>query len=89
MKNHEKPGEGVQGRNKQKRDTRRVTTDQGRGCRAGINKNLTHAGSQMTWEGGRAGMNKNVTHAGSQMTWEGGRAGINKNVTHAGPQLTF
>ena len=43
-----------------------------------ISKNVTnfvtHAGSQMTWEGGGAGINKinkNVTHAGSQLTWEG------------------
>ena len=41
--------EGVQGRNKQKRDKCRVTTDQGRGGRAGINKNVTHAGSQLTF----------------------------------------
>ena len=41
--------EGVQGRNKQKCDTRGVTTDQVRGCRAGINKNVTHAGSQLTF----------------------------------------
>ena len=39
---------GGQGRNKQKRDSRGVTTDQGRGGRAGINKNVTHAGSQLT-----------------------------------------
>ena len=61
-------GEGGQGRNKQKRDRRRVTTDLG-GGRAGINKNVTDAGSQMTWEGGRAGINKNVTSAGSQLTF--------------------
>ena len=53
----------------------------GRGGRAGINKNVTDAGSQMTWEGDRAGINKNVTEAGSQLTWEGDRAGISKNVT--------
>ena len=42
--------EGVgQGRNKQKRDSHGVTTDQGRGGRAGINKNVTHAGSQLTF----------------------------------------
>ena len=35
-------------------------------------KNVTHAGSQLTWEGGGAGITKNVTHAGSQLTWEGG-----------------
>ena len=32
-------------------------------------KNVTDAGSQMTWEGGRAGISKNVTHAGSQLTF--------------------
>ena len=53
-----------------------------------ISKNVTHAGSQMTWKGGRAGISKNVTNAGSQMTWEGGgSAGISKNVTHAGSQM--
>ena len=41
----------------------------GRGGRAGINKNVTDAGSQMTWEGDRAGINKNVTEAGSQLTF--------------------
>ena len=41
------------------------------GGRAGINKNVTNAGSQLTWEGGRAEINKNVTNAGSQLTWEG------------------
>ena len=44
----------------------------GRGGRAGKNKNVTHAGSQLTWEGGGAGINKinkNVTHAGSQLTF--------------------
>ena len=50
-----------------------VTTDQGRGGRAGINKNVTNAGSQLTWEGGRAGISKNVTNF----------------VTNAGSQLTF
>ena len=39
--------------------------------------NVTHVGSQLTWEGGGAGISKNVTHAGSQMTWEGGQ-GRNK-----------
>ena len=34
---------------------------------------VTHAGSQLTWEGGRAGISKNVTNF----------------VTHAGSQLTF
>ena len=38
------------------------------GDRAGINKNVTNAGSQLTCEGGRAGINKNVTNAGSQTT---------------------
>ena len=33
------------------------------GGRAGKNKNVTNAGSQMIWEGGRAGINKNVTHS--------------------------
>ena len=41
-----------QGRNKQKRDPRGVTTDLGRGGRAGINKNVTYAGSQLTRGGG-------------------------------------
>ena len=44
----------------------------GEGGGAGINKNVTHAGAQMTWEGGGAGIskiNKNVTHAGSQLTF--------------------
>ena len=44
-------------------------------------KNVTHAGSQLTWEGGGAGITKNVTSAGSQLTLEGGGAGITKNVT--------
>ena len=67
--------------------------------RAGISKNVTSAGSQMTWEGGRAGISKNVTNAGSQLTFQmfrlcfgrgrGGRAGISKNVTNAGSQLTW
>ena len=35
----------------------------------GANKNVTDAGSQMTWEGGRAGINKNDTDAGSQLTF--------------------
>ena len=39
---------------------------------AGISKNVTNAGSQMTWEGGRAGISKNVTYAGSQLTRGGG-----------------
>ena len=43
------------------------------GGRAGINKNVTNAGSQLTWEGGRAGISKNVTNF----------------VTNAGSQLTF
>ena len=47
----------------------------------GINKNVTEAGSQLTWEGGRAGINKNVTEAGSQLTWEGGQ-GRNKQKRH-------
>ena len=59
------------------------------GGRAGINKNVTNAGSQLTWEGGGAGISKNVTHVGSQLPWQGGGAGISKNVTHAGSQLTF
>ena len=33
----------------------------GRGGRPGISKNVTDAGSQLTWEGGRTGINKNVT----------------------------
>ena len=41
----------------------------GRGGRAGIHKNVTDAGSQLTWEGGRAGIHKNVTDAGSQLTF--------------------
>ena len=57
--------------------------------RAGISKNVTDAGSQLSWEGGRAGISKNVTDAGSQLPWEGGGAGISKNVTDAGSQLTF
>ena len=61
----------------------------GRGGRAGISKNVTDAGSQLTWEGGGAGISKNVTDAGSQLPWEGGGAGISKNVTDAGSQLTF
>ena len=44
------------------------------GGRAGINKNVSNAGSQLTFT-------LDVTHAGSQITWEGGRAGISKNVT--------
>ena len=32
-------------------------------------KNVTHAGSQLTWEGGGAGITKNVTNAGSQLTF--------------------
>ena len=28
---------------------------------AGISKNVTKGGSQLTWEGGRAGISKNVT----------------------------
>ena len=45
----------------------------GEGGGAGINKNVTHAGSQLTFEmgeGGGAGINKNVTHAGSQLTFQ-------------------
>ena len=46
MKNREKPDlGGGQGRDNQKRDSRGVTTDQGRRGRAGITKNVTHAGS--------------------------------------------
>ena len=54
---------------KQKRYERGVTTDQGRGGGAGISKNVTNAGSQLTWEGGRAGISKNVTKGGSQLTF--------------------
>ena len=46
--------------------------------RAGISKNVTHAGSKLTsemGEGGRAGISKNVTHAGSQLTSEMGEGG--------------
>ena len=46
-----------------------LTFEMGDGGRAGINKNVTNAGSQMTWKGGRAGINKNVTNAGSQLTF--------------------
>ena len=54
------------------------------GGRAGINKNVTNGGSQLTWEGGRAGISKNVTHLHGVTTDQGrgGRAGINKNVTY-------
>ena len=38
----------------------------------GANKNVTHAGSQLTIEGLRAGISKNVTSAGSQLTRGGG-----------------
>ena len=41
----------------------------GRGGRAGISKNVTQGGSQLTWEGGRAGISKNVTQGGSQLTF--------------------
>ena len=41
----------------------------GRGGGAGISKNVTNTGSQLTWEGGRAGITKNVTNAGSQLTF--------------------
>ena len=41
----------------------------GEGGRAGISKNVTYAGSQLTWEGGGAGISKNVTDAGSQLTF--------------------
>ena len=47
-------GGSGQGRNKQKRDQHGVTTDLGRGGRAGISENMTNAGSQLT-RGGRAG----------------------------------
>ena len=52
MKNHKKtmknqPGT-MKNHEKQKLYVRGVTTDQGRGGRAGINKNVTHAGSQLT-----------------------------------------
>ena len=43
--------------------------EKGEGCGAGINKNVTDARSQLTWEGGRAGTNKNVTDVGSQLTF--------------------
>ena len=63
--------EGVgQGRNKQKRDVRGVTTDQGRGGRAGINKKRHICGvTTDLGRGGRAGMNKNAKYAGSQLTF--------------------
>ena len=60
MKNHEKPGK-IMNQN-----------EKGEGCGAGINKNVSNAGSQLTWEGGRAGIHKNVTYAGSQLTFEKG-----------------
>ena len=38
--------------------------------RAGISKNVTYAGSQLTGEGGQGRKNgKNVTYAGSQLTF--------------------
>ena len=37
-----------------------TTLDRGGGGGAGITKNVTSAGSQLTWEGGRAGITKNV-----------------------------
>ena len=45
-------------------------------------KNVTHVGSQMTWEGGQ-GRNKQKRHVGGVTTdpGRGGRAGISKNVT--------
>ena len=46
-----------------------TTLDGEGGGRAGISKNVTNAGSQMTWEGGGAGISKNVTNAGSEMTF--------------------
>ena len=47
----------------------------GEGDRAGISKNVTDAGSQLTFEMGErggAGISKNVTDAGSQLTFEMG-----------------
>ena len=45
----------------------------------GINKNVTNAGSQMTWEGGRAGINKNLTYLHGVTTDQGrGWQGRNK-----------
>ena len=59
-----------------------------------ISKNVTncvtHAGSQLTWEGGGAGITKNVTDTrGVTTDLGGGGAGISKNVTNAGSQLTW
>ena len=42
---------------------------------AGINKNVTDAGSQLTWEGGGAGISKNVTYLHGVTTDLGGGAG--------------
>ena len=39
----------------------RVHSGVPKGGRAGISKNVTKGGSQLTWEGGRAGISKNVT----------------------------
>ena len=64
-------GGSGQGRNKQKRDQHGVTTDLGRGGRAGISKNMTYPHGVTTDLGrvGRAGISKNVTDAGSQLTF--------------------
>ena len=56
--------EGGQGRNKQKRDLRGFTTDQGRG--PGRNKQKRHLRGVTTDLG--AGTSKNITSAGSQLT---------------------
>ena len=59
----------------------------GKGGRAGISKNVTKGGSQLTWEGGRAGISKNMTKGGVT-TDLGGGEGRNKQKRDGGGVTT-